>query len=713
MRFRPLLIAAAAVPLVAGLAVTAVSLFTDEVRALLGGTLAAKVLRPALPPVPTAKQARWLDQNWTNAQRHWFHHAPQGTSTFPVPYEWFVALEQPEVNFAVFPAGLLKEPGYLERFGFIPSPRTLETDSVALQKYGYSASSSAIPVSASVPHTSADNLDGLPVGFARTPGYADPVTGERLPDQVGFTCAACHTGHLTYKGVSLRYDGGPAMADLGRLEQAIGLSIFYTRYLPFRFDRFARRVLGADADRGDVAKLSADLDRVLDVLKGRLEAAKILDARSEADPGHAEDRYSNTEEGFGRLDALNRIGNQVFFENLRVGTKGDAKAPLRNLGSDDNLAVLHAPVSFPPIWDAPRFLWAQYDASILQPLVRNAGEALGVAAKVNMVTADRPKGLFRSSVVMGNLHQFETMLAGKSPFEGDRPAFKGLRAPKWPEGLFRDDPAWRIDPARVVEGRKLYRAHCAECHLGPVADPVFDADYPDVSIWAPKWWRDVGPDGDRRLDVVQKPVSAMGTDKEQSDVLAKRMVVIPPFLGIDPAADLLRKAPCERVPPAAGGKVPFATALMDVVDRVVGKWFEDHPEEEVRRGEIVGPLPNCPNPKGAVYRARPLDGVWATAPYLHNGSVPSLRWMLTPAGLRPKSFCIGAREFDPLDVGLRVEVDMADCARGEFRFDASKIGNGNRGHSFEGTGKERPDGVLGPELTESERLALIEYLKTL
>ena len=52
------------------------------------------------------------------------------------------------------------------------------------------------------------------------------------------------------------------------------------------------------------------------------------------------------------------------------------------------------------------------------------------------------------------------------------------------------------------------------------------------------------------------------------------------------------------------------------------------------------------------YRARPLDGVWATAPSLHNGSVPTLQDMLTPQDERPKKFCVGSRHFDPINIAF-------------------------------------------------------------
>ena len=60
----------------------------------------------------------------------------QGTKTFPVPYAWFVALEQPRIHLFSRP-GLLSDSDYLERFGFIPSPKTIHTDKATLLRFGY------------------------------------------------------------------------------------------------------------------------------------------------------------------------------------------------------------------------------------------------------------------------------------------------------------------------------------------------------------------------------------------------------------------------------------------------------------------------------------------------------------------------------------------------------------------------------------------------
>ena len=547
--------------------------------------------------------------------------------------------------------------------------------------------------------TAVENFDGLPVGFARLTGAANPATGLPEPDKIGLTCAACHTGSIRYKDVSVRFDGGPAMVELKKLEIATGLSIVYTLKVWGRFDRFATRVLGPDASPAERDKLRKELSAVGDNL---LSQKNILE-RTVADKGQ-----KNTEEGFGRLDALNRIGNQVFYTDLALGGLA---------GFEKNLHAQDAPVSFPPIWTVPWFKWAQYDASIEQPLIRNAGEALGVFALVNLSPDFSPKDLFRSTVALENLVRIEAMLRGPDPFGENPKGFGGLKPPKWPSQIFPDDPAWKINPERVSRGRAVYAEICAECHLGPVDDPAFDKQFPDKSFWSSNHWDANGP----VLTPVQKGVEGMGTDPAQANVLGSRKVEIPGFLDMQPARDLGKAWGCQNLPPYTSTEMPFSIALMMAVDRTSRQWMDDHNVPEKERVALWGPRKNCPNPVSELhYRARPLNGVWATAPYLHNGSVPSLFWMLKPAAERPKQFCMGARDFDPQQVGFRVLAgEVPKCKTGETLFsttapDGSAIhGNSVRGHSLEGTPGPGKPGVIGRVLTEEERYDLIEYLKTL
>ncbi|MGL4551263.1 MAG: c-type cytochrome [Gemmataceae bacterium] len=111
------------------------------------------------------------------------------------------------------------------------------------------------------------------------------------------------------------------------------------------------------------------------------------------------------------------------------------------------------------------------------------------------------------------------------------------------------------------------------------------------------------------------------------------------------------------------------------------------------------------------YQAPPLDGVWATAPYLHNGSVPTLYGVLNSKarpGLYRRTFRTDRDVYDERHVGWKVNAleaapDPAGMPAIEFRevYDTSKPGRGNGGHTY------------GDRLSEEQRMAVIEYLKTL
>jgi hypothetical protein len=110
------------------------------------------------------------------------------------------------------------------------------------------------------------------------------------------------------------------------------------------------------------------------------------------------------------------------------------------------------------------------------------------------------------------------------------------------------------------------------------------------------------------------------------------------------------------------------------------------------------------------YQAPPLDGIWATAPYLHNGSVPTI-YNLLKSDTRPKiftrSYGTGKDDYDPEKLGWKVqELDqppgpLAPAIERRKVYDTSQPGRGNAGH------------VYGDDLTEAERMAVIEYLKML
>jgi len=588
---------------------------------------AAKPLRDnfsvELPRYSPIESAVWLNQNWTAAQQEWFHHADQGTQTFGIPYEWFIALEQPRLSFTA--PGLLSDPLYLDRYGFVP---------VSTQP----------------------GKPELPVGFAHG-GQVLDVSGAPLRNpqtnaemtSLGFTCAACHTGRFTYQKTAIFVDGGPALTNVQNFQKAVGLSIVYTHFMPWRFARFADRVLGPGASDEAKSSLRKQFNAVYKQIKdvGKLEQSV---------------KSKSVDEGFTRLDALSRIGNTVF---------------ALDLDHHENFVAYSAPVHFPHIWDASWFEWVQYNGSIQQPMTRNAGEALGVRATVNFPVAKDQ--LPTSSVQVITIFQLEQLLAGDKPPTAEN-RFTGLNSPKWPDKILPP-----INPKHAAEGAILYRAHCQRCHLPVTSDPDF---------WTAPQWSPVNAAGERYLNLNMIDIARVGTDPAQAEDMKNRTVAVPTNLAITNDSGQVVTS------------TDFGNALRQLVSAVVNRWYDSQvpPTSPAVRDRMNGLRPDGIRAP-LQYKARPLDGIWATPPYLHNGSVPNLYALLSPVAERPRVFYLGNREYDPVDVGYRTEKFP-----GGFKLDTSIRGNSNSGHEFSSGSRK---GIIGPLLTPDERRALIEYLKTL
>jgi mono/diheme cytochrome c family protein len=577
---------------------------------IVGGKWFRDNFTVTVPTYAAVGKPVWLEQNWTAEQRDWFYRAEQGTQTFGIPYEWFIALEQPALSLGK--PELLSDPQYLDRYGFIPSDA----------KSGMAA---------------------LPIGFAVGPKSTDVNPRTNAPmTALGLSCSACHTGRFTYQGTTVLVDGAPALTNLSKFQKAMALSLLYTAYVPLRFDRFSDRVLGADADSTAKAALRKQFDNVVTDVR----AIAKLEKNNE---------HKTVEEGFTRLDALNHIGNIVFSVDLN--------------NEPANYVAYTAPVHFPRIWNASWFEWVQYNGSISQPMARNAGEALGVGAKLNLTDGQKP--LYSSSVDLKELFAMEQQLAGTPP--PDASGFHGLTSPKWPDKLLPP-----IDAALAAKGAGLYKEICQGCHLPPVSEPEF---------WNSDRWSAKNAAGERYLDLKMLDLQNVGTDPAQAQDMASRRVTTPASLGIQ--------------------SQEYGAALAAVVENTSKQWYNS--QQPPTSPELQDKM-NGYRPVGVraplQYKVRPLNGIWATPPYLHNGSVPNLCALLSPVEERPKKFFLGNREYDPVCVGYHTE-----NLEGGFEMDTTIHGNYNTGHEFSDTpGKA---GVVGRGLKPDERKALIEYLKSL
>ena len=347
--------------------------------------------------------------------------------------------------------------------------------------------------------------------------------------------------------------------------------------------------------------------------------------------------------GPGRLDAIAGIVNRV-----------TADSP----GIPQNWSTPLAPTKPPFVWNSPQSSWTQWRGAQEDPLLRNFTEAMGVLMPMDLRSKTPKEGLFDSNAELLNLGKIEDLLNRLAP-------------PKWPE-----DVLGKIDRKKAAEGKALFVTNCARCHNS----------YPYT-------WTEANKYGKRFIEVGLVPQKYVGTDPGQ-------------FEDIRPYAITGQLSP--YLPPPFQGKDLIQTGALylimqkEVLSKALGKPQLTEAEAVKLHGYREFPIP--PATPG-VYKAAPREGVWATGPFLHNGSVPNLYEMLIPAKERTKKFYVG-REFDPVKVGI----DTSGKS-GTFLLDTSVAGNSNAGHSFE----DGPlgNGVIGPLLTEEQRWAIVEYLKSI
>jgi hypothetical protein len=517
---------------------------------------------------------------------------------------------------------------------------------------------------------SATNSEGLPVGFV--------IDGPVASGELGLTCAACHTGQLEYSqgGVvhALRIDGAPAKTDAQQFLADLLSASRATLNEPARFDAFAKVVLGPGYNAAKAAQVKDGLSKWVAQFGEFMDIS--LPAASPWGPG--------------RLDAFGMIFNRI---------------AARDLGVLDNYKVADAPVRYPFLWNASRQDRTQWNGGVqnglyIQALGRNAGEVLGVFADF------APHRILPPTPLAAAIIDFRNNSVSFAGLQTLEEKIAVLRPPPWPREIFG------LNEGLAAKGKPLFDANCCSCHAV------------QASLDLPGLWR--------------TPILAVGTDPKMlvnSQRTAEPGLLLgalmpPPAIGArigDPAkaGDLLATAVVGTllaeafVPP-----VPAPTKLAQSgVFRALRKDLAEHfPGENLDtlidprlppkakldalvelKAFIDARLSNMFSPPpavaGAAYESRVLNGVWAVAPYLHNGSVPNLWELMKLAKDRKSSFMVGSRIFDPKNVGYAT--DESPFKTGAFMADpANANGNGNGGHEF------------GAGLTDDERWAIIEYMKT-
>lgn len=667
------------------------------------------------------KKIAYLPQGWSAEDSLWFYQASQGSDL--LPFGFFMTLEQKGDSGELF-----KSNSNINRYRYLPQRETFS------------------------------NPDELPVGITK-----DTYQGK---EYIGFTCAACHTSQINYKDIGIRIDGGPAASDMEGFLIDLAAALTETHDNDKKKQRFIKANLESGAYK--TAKEVED-DLLYYTFRLNLYTAinSPVDCFSYLSGGSCNPLGNTSHYGYSRLDAFGRIYNRVLqhilsseqlrtilSEKLPDSIWASAEADIEKVLTDKdqlNLVVrslmalkkhmpqdehisedifrslrnemfnpANAPASYPFLWDIPQHDYVQWTGLVsnggLGPLGRNVGQVIGVFGtldwqtkpswSINSVIGGQGFGDthvdFRSSIDKRNLRRVEEQL-GK------------LMSPQWPDELFSEED--KLDMALVNKGQPLFDQYCASCHLNINRQ-----------------------DPDRRIIAHMGNVDSVKTD----DVLAKNSVGYGGYTGIlkdkyvdlglgkvvlldeSPVASLVNLSSRNVVTTWDPDKWKVQTAAEWLFD-MARTLLDNKVKTTLKQGDYNPATTNNPFAPLYSYKARALNGIWATAPYMHNGSIPSLYHMLLPKKdgtseeyidaytarceedieYRPDSFVVGSREFMTDMVGFRYE-DYDG-----FVFDTSLSGNSNSGHEYAAGKTKQLNGEILPALCSEDRKALLEYLKSL
>ncbi|AEJ02046.1 hypothetical protein Nit79A3_2264 [Nitrosomonas sp. Is79A3] len=363
--------------------------------------------------------------------------------------------------------------------------------------------------------------------------------------------------------------------------------------------------------------------------------------------------------GYGRLDAFGAILNRVTSSFLDMPSNG---------------TPANAPVSYPFLWNTSQLAWVQWNGSASNHIGRNVGEVSGVFAHTILKT-DNENDRFYSSAKIVNLDQLEQYMAK-------------LDSPKW------DSPLPAIDQAKAEKGKVLYASNCVSCHGIRDDKGQFPMTEPNAV-------------GKQFIQIHMTGLAAIGTDALMA------MSFVNPAFNVDPGQ--MRPYIDEKY--RNDPKVPRSAVLTAAAQKIIGKQLAAFkpPLDQQQKFELTGyHLPDETPPNLTAYKARPLNGIWATAPYMHNGSMANLYQTLLPDAERETSFYVGSKKFDPKKVGFE-----SNQEGNHFLFKTVDekgmpiLGNSNKGHSGNAFTKTRGEDGQWRDFTDDERYQLIEYMKTL
>lgn len=455
---------------------------------------------------------------------------------------------------------------------------------------------------------------------------------------VGPTCSGCHTRQITVGTQAYRIDGGPAITDFGALLTDLDAAATKLLSTSTVFDQFAIDVLGSNNNATTKTALRNSVQAWYTPYHAIISASVPTTSKW----------------GTGRLDAVSMIFNRL--SGLDVGLTSPYIIA-------ENIKRADAPVRYPFLWnshiqDKTQWLGFADNGSPALGLARNLGEVEGVFGKLHPVkTSNSPlvyDYLQINSTNFPGLGKQETNLTKMGP-------------PKWPFAL----NATLVATGKTVFAKKdtLHgNVSCEDCHGIKAGIPrVFGTT--TFNTWA-------------------TPVQDVGTDSRQANLVTSTVKT-----GVMEGAIKPDGTPMKAV--------DSVLSLLQTVSRgVIKQYLGSNPFPTLTQSNASIAAPTPATLTSYAYESRVLQGIWAAAPYLHNGSVPTLADLLNPVILRPLTFQVGPA-YDTSRVGLATTQTQLNFTYLTTDCLLRNSGNSRCGHEY------------GTLFTSSEKTALLEYLKQL
>jgi hypothetical protein len=504
------------------------------------------------------------------------------------------------------------------------------------------------------------NPDGLPIGFVKEdiqePFLKSTLHAERINTQ------ANQQGYNEWMGLTC---AACHTADINYGNKTLRINGGSAQSDLAAFMSDLSKVLAATTK--DDSKLTRFAKKVLAEGGGYNEIEKQslktqLEAYNAWLNGYIEINYGGliTPYGYGRLDAFGAILNRVTSSLLDIPGNG---------------TPANAPVSYPFLWNTSQLDWVQWNGSASNHIGRNVGEVSGVFAHTILKTDNNDDRFFSSAKIV-NLDQLEQYMAK-------------LDSPKW------SSPLPKIDQNKADKGKVLYAKNCISCHGVRDGNGQFPMTQPNAV-------------GKQFIQTHMTGLAEIGTDPLMA------MNFVNPVFNVDPGQMRAYIPEAMQSLPKVPRGVILTTATKKIIEKQLAAF--NPPLDKQQQLELTGyHLDSSETPPNLIaYKARPLNGIWATAPYMHNGSMANLYQTLLPDDQRETSFYVGNTAFDPKNVGFE-----SNQNGNHFLFktvDDKGVpisGNSNKGHSGNSFTKSLGEDGQWRDFTDDERYQLIEYMKTL